>query len=787
MMQIVYFSQKDQFLTEMESLDTTKMFITPSPAKADGLRLRLQAESAGDVITIAKFSANLVDFLWSGQARPEVKRKADLLLIFGILKEKHLPELGFEQFTQAYNLFSDLRSFSLNTDALTSVLEEQPEIIKKAVLLFWKLLEMTGFHDEHSAYREITERLRTHDFQDELDVAYIFWGFQHLNGQQIDLLKALALRYRVIIPFPLELKNKVKRSDWISWLIDSRTEERILQALPKNPTASWIPINSREIALNLKDVLKPYDQIVLGVSKLNSLHLDIVPSQDVLFKIPVEILNQELNEVSASLIKFKGSHEDLLGHCSAQMNSYRTLKHFRAWQLYVESLQSIGELTDSSFEVDHFFIKVLNEVVRLNQPRTSYVPVSSHKMTIDLKDMSSLEELDRRRRVIFCLDERFEDIQNLGQNYAESIQKILTTLGPTKRNELELHYRHWEMTDLLTQGEIIILMNQEILKHSLVWKRLFSKTKLLKIEKNSSTIARPIRDHFKTIPMKKFNGHFSASKIQAYIDCPRNFYFRYVDHVFPDVKIKRDFDPVVSGTVIHEIIETYFKEKMEFSNLPSITNRVMTNWMRKLNLDLPHEVYLQRELLFNHRASNGINFVQELARRSGEKISWIIEKDFQLNNDFTIKGKIDCLGIGQRHLFLLDFKSTEFSANSGSEIIGFEAIQLWAYAHAAATMIDNLDSYSVTLGYVVLDDPAKSIVVSWDDGLLDLIKSDKFCKITKVKRDLPSMLKEARERLISLANEIRDEKDFPAKPRSKDSCIYCELNKICVRSEVADV
>src|SRR3989338_7676028 len=145
MMQIVYFSQKNQFLTDLETYSGEKIFITPSPAKADGLRERLVAHSGPyDVITIAKFTSHLMQHLWEGQTKPSVKRKSELLLIFGILKNRYLPLLGFEQFTQAYNLFSDLRSFTLNEDALSSVLEEQPEEIRQAVKLFWQLLELTG-------------------------------------------------------------------------------------------------------------------------------------------------------------------------------------------------------------------------------------------------------------------------------------------------------------------------------------------------------------------------------------------------------------------------------------------------------------------------------------------------------------------------------------------------------------------------------------------------------------------------------------------------------------------
>jgi CRISPR/Cas system-associated exonuclease Cas4 (RecB family) len=787
MMQIVYFSDKDQLLNEFRQTEGAKIFVTPSPAKADSLRQILKNDTVDDVITIAKFSSFLMESLWTGGERLEVKRKADLLLIFGILKEKYLPDLGFEQFTQAYNLFSDLRSFSLNLQALSPILEEQPEIIKSAVLMFWKLLELTGFHDEHSAYREITEKLRTHDSVEALDKIYVFWGFQHLNGQQIDLLKALSIRYQVIIPFPLDLREKIKLSDWPSWLRDLRTEEKVLQKLPRLPKANWLPVNSREIALNLQTILQPHDQIVIGVSKLGPPHLDLVPNQDVYFKIAVDILDHELTEVSAALEKFQGNHEELRRYCSSEMKSPRSMKYFRAWQLYEEALQSVSLLTDISLVVDHFLLRVLDQVVRLNQPRTSYVPVSSDRMTMKLLDFSSLEQLDRSKRVLLCIDERFDEVVALGQNYPESIQKSLLTLGPIKRNELELLFRNWEFKDLLGQAEVLILMNEGSQKHSLFWKRLLEDVKIHKINNNIRIHERYVCDYLQSFPKSNFSANLSASKLQSYIECPRNFYFSYVEKIFPDIKLEKDFDPLISGTIIHEVIELFFKNKIQLHDLRQLTTEVMRKWIGRLELSLPSDVFLQRELTFTHRAQNGILFIQELERRSGEIIEWTFEESFELNRHLSLKGRMDCLGKGAKHLFLIDFKSSEYSASSGSEIMKFDAVQLWIYAIAAAQKLGDLSHFNVTLGYVVLDDPSKSVIVSWDENLSENLKTHKMCKLTKVKEDFSTMLSHAHNRLLSLSSAIVEEKVFPPRPRTKDSCTYCELNKLCPKSELADV
>lgn len=787
MMQIVYFSQKQQFLTEMENIEGEKLYVAPSPAKADGLRSRLNASHSQDVVTIAKFTSTLVEQLWQDEEKPQVKRKADLLLIFGILKDRYLPELGYEQFNQAYNLFSDLRSFTLDQDALSTVLDEQPEIVKQAVLLFWKLLEVTGFHDEHGAYREIAEKLRSAPDIPELHKTYIFWGFQHLNGQQVDLLKALAIRYNVIIPFPYSLKDKLKKSDWVSWLKDIKTSEVDLEVKEQSPKANWLNINSREISFQLKGLLKDGDQVILGVSRLTSSHLDIVPSQKVSFKIPCEILGNELKEVSETMKSFRGTHQELHQYCLDEMKKPRTLKHLRAWQLYAEALQSISEQTDELIKIDSFLLKVLAEVVALNQPRTSYVPASPEKLTIDLKDMSSLEDVSRDRRVILCIDERFEDIQSLGQNYTESIQKALAALGPLKRNELELLFRQWEFRDLFSNAEVVVLMNEGTLKHSLIWKRLFADIELNRIVRESERPERKLMDHFQTLAKKTFNGSYSASKLQTYIDCPRKFYFSYVDKVFPEINLVKDFDPMISGTIVHKIIERYFNENIKVEDIKGLITEVMATYIKENHLVLPQEVYLQRELIFTHRSLNGIQFIRKIEETFNEKINWQIEAPFRVSEPFNINGRIDCIGVSDKYIILLDFKSTEYSASSNAEVSDYEAIQLWVYAHASASMVESFDKKTVILGYVVLDDPSESNLLTSDEETALKLKEAKFCKNTRLKDEFPLKLNEAREKMMALTLAIEAEKNFSAKPRKNTTCTYCELNKVCVKTEVTDV
>ncbi len=792
MMQIVYFSRKAQFLTEMQNIAGEKVYITPSPAKADGLRTLLIENASSDVVTIAKFTSELIMQLWPVGAAPEVKRKADLLLIFGILKNKYFPDLGYEQFSQAYNLFSDLRSFTLNEDALMSVLDEQSEEVRTAVQLFWQLLSATGYLDEHGAYQAIAESLRSAEEIIELKKTYIFWGFQHLNGQQIDLLKALSIRYQVVIPFPLALKDKLKKSDWTSWLRDSKVIETDLPLLPQSPKASWIKINSREISLNLQNLIKPHDQIVLGVSKLSPLHLDIVPSRNVFYKIPHQLIEAELNELSYELkeeLKSKKTFSDLELFLSnkkneklKEINKTHAFKYFKALELYQDAILLVKELTDEEIKVDRFFLKLLQEVVALNQPRTSYVPFASHELNIDLKDMSSLEDVKRERRVVLCIDERFDEIQGLGQNYTDTIQKALSALGPLKRSELELLFKKWELNDLFTQGEVVVLMSETTLKHSLIWKRLFIDVEMVSMPNQAQVNNRKISDYFKNTTIKSFSGTYSASKFQTFLDCPRKFYFNYVDKVFPSISLKNDFDSLMSGTISHKIIEIFHKNKSTIEDLPLLVKTIMNEYITKEKIFLPRDKFLKHEIVFYQRSYNGIQFLKKIENILGYPVVWSMEEEFSFNEGYDLKGKIDCIGIIQNMVFLLDFKSTKYGASTNVEVEQLESLQLWTYAKAASKTIKDFDSKSVILGYISLDSPGDSNLLFTDSELTEKFRAAKICKQQTFKIPFPELFKSAQGKMLEVSLAISSEKLFPAQPRKTDVCTFCELTKVCIKT-----
>ncbi len=794
MMQIVYFSQKSQFLTDMEKLRGEKLYITPSPAKADSLRSKLVSISSQDVMTVAKFTSELMGVFWNEADRPLVKRKSELLLIFGIMKNKYLPHLGFEQFTQAYNLFSDMRSFSLNAEALAPVLEEQPSEIRDAVGLFWKLMELTGYLDEHGAYQRLAEILRSEEEQEKLKKTYIFWGFQHLNGQQIDLLKALSIRYSVIIPFPSSLRDNLKRSDWISWLVDHKVEEKFLPEIKREPKALWFPINSREIALSLQHHLESKTQIVLGVSKLSSQYLDLVPAGGVGFKIPHTLLMNELSELGQALqteLPEEAHLSDMNEWLKTKKKDYlrdevhrkMPFKKLKVLQLFEETTRVIQELTDDDIPLDHFYLKLIQEVSALNQPRTSFVPLLKTEVELSLRDMSSLEDIDLDSKVIVCIDDRFDELQGLGQSYPENIQKVLSTLGPIKRNDLELLFKQWEFENLCSKASVTVLMPQEVLKHRLVWKKIFDSISLKKASLPESRVPRKLLDTLNG-EKKGYLGSFSASRLQTYVDCPRKFYYSYVDKVTPSLSLEKDIDAALSGTIIHKLIEEYYKRKLQEEDLPKLVQEIFGKIIIERKLHLPKEVYLQRSLIFQHRSYNGINFLTGLENLAQEKIAWNIEDEFEITDEIKLNGKIDCWGVSAEHLFLLDFKSSKAAASTNIEIETMESLQLWVYALAAQKKLPDLAKKSIVMGYIVLDDPSESNLLMSDEVMYRKIKESKISRAKMLDKDFFDSLKNAQEKILLLAQDIKQDKLFIPKPRKPHVCVYCELSPVCLKGEV---
>lgn len=774
MMQFVYFNDSSNLWNWINDNYSNALYVSPSPAKADGLRSRLQNNGINtDVLTINKF---LSDLILEKKLDLNLKRKSELFLIFGWLRPNYFPELTFEQFSNAYTLFSELRSFTLDLEALNPILELQDASVKKAIELFWEILKLTNFSDEHGAYHEITQSLRAEHLS-EGRKHFVFWGFQHLNGLQVDFLKALSIRDDVIIPFPASLKDKLKNSDWPSWLTDGLSQFECIDEKEENSLeVRWRKTNSRELSLQLKNEIKTKDQVILGVNKIEPAHLHLLPFAGTRFKIPHQLIKNEIAGYFNKMVPMDfEDFEEKLDRDLTSAIAEQNFKLIRVIQLIKEALASMDDITNSKPNVDHFFIYLLKEIVELNQPRTSYISLGHTNESVDLKSFGDIESVDTSKRVIFCLDDRFGDLVSLGQGYSLELMRHLSVLGPLKRSELDLEFKKWELEEIVKQNNTLLLMPEGLLKHSLSWSKMLEGINIVPEDFELEREERKILDYYKDKKFKMFEGSLSASKIRSYLECPRKFYFNYIEKVFPDVVLSTELDPRIRGTLSHKIIELAVKDKVD--DVLTLTKKVLDEEVK--GLKLKDEEYQNNLILLSLRSANGLAVLKNIEDLLKINANWIMEDRFSFNLQEAFNGQIDCYAVTDDYLILLDFKSTSSATPGLKKIISYDDLQIWTYLLGLMEKGIEVKNKSLIVGYVVLDEPSKSVLLFSDDDLSKEFKA--FYSANPLKAELSESLEEVKEKLNESSLKIKNDSTFSANPLNADVCTFCDLSRICMK------
>ncbi|GEM_PF-1401800 len=794
MLQLVYYGAPQQFIEEMSSTweVSETVWIAPSPSKTDALREQLQSVLKTQVtsITMAKFLSELVAACPDKTIGEKVKRKADLLLIFGALRTKYSPDLSFEEFVMGYNIFSEIRSFSLDLVAMESVLAEYDEKIRKAVLLFWQLLDSLQFYDEHALTQSLSENLRAHDFYEGKQKNFIFWGFGHLNGQQIDLLKALSIRHNIIVPLPAQIKGQLKKSDWPSWLMDHKVEESEVGFLTSKVSINRRWINTRTVSPAIKNWVSENPdqklQILIGVNKLTPNDLHLIPLDRFNCKVPIDwtlIERAKFHDVLVSAIEEIPHTHELKNWLTKLAKLERRPKELKVIQLYLEALKKLDDLSDEAWEINDFFLHVLGDVVALNAPRLSTVPLVSGESLVQIFDLSQIDQIVADIPLMVVLDERFDEPLSLQPLYSEKIEKELISIGPVKRPEFELNIKRSEFLRLMDERATIFLP-PELLKHQLIWKRFFENVEWIDIEAKQSTKETKLKDVLKKYVQssvtEKFS--FSASKVQTYVDCPQKFYFQYIDKIFPRVQLKQDIDPMDAGTFVHHMIELYLKSHTEIDEgiLWSLIKSEMSILKTQNHLQLSEEVEHERSIQYYHRTLNGLSYLKQLSTVLEFEPKWVIEDSFQWNDKFKLNGQIDCFYTSENLLVVLDFKSSAASASSFTDVKSLESIQLWVYLLEMSKRWEKPPS-QIVMGYVVLEAPQKSKLLVWGEDTYEQIKINKFTSVKLMENDVSNDIETGINHIESIVQAMREDKDFSPQPRKKTACLFCDLQSYCLK------
>lgn len=770
MSKIILFNQSDNlyaYFKEIFSSDSPAIVITPSPLIADALRKKLADESIFDVITISKFLKGELQELIEEDLSEKFKGKSELILMLSTLWKKLNLGQDFDLFMRCFNLLTDFRSFSLNTDILETVLENYDDTISLGVLRMHQVMTQLDLYDEHRSYFELSSCYREGQIPIENmgKRNIIFYGFDFLSGSQVDLLNSLGIRDEVYIPFFENVFKAKSDFDWISWLKFEDDPIVLDKKSDVKKEASYI-----EYAKNYLPALilnkDPYGEcdILLGTKRASLEQVLEVNVCGSLFKIGANIFDEELAVLIDTLHEEKDLYIDSIDvrlEKALKSQSYRELKTIKVFQ---ETFINWKNLSEANNSLTLFDIKVFKEVLALDLPRVSLINTQRETFKNEIFSLTNIENIKEEKNLIIALASDYGSIKSTVTKYNKDVEKYLASIGPIRRPQFEFEILK-EKIQTLASSNIVFLSEFGLIERDYYWKEVLSGFDL---KDGVCPDFEQKKHQYLDYPVEKTQlGRYSATMLQTYDDCPRKYFFNYIQKLSPKFDFLLEVDLLTKGQLEHSLIEQYVSTYDLFSksDYNHLKREIINKNLDEKNINLINMKELEGEL-------------DALCRPMIEKLLKIKVMDktticFETSlDDKRVRGSIDCIIENDKDIFILDFKRGGGSIPTQKDFLNFEKIQLWFYANYYRT------EKCVSLGYVNLSENDKSLLYIGDESekvLSEILgaKAQVFKDGFEVKLD---QYKKHEERLIQKINV--DESFLPA-PKATKVCSYCHFKTTC--------
>lgn len=753
MLEVVLY-QSNQDLFEQLSADTNRQIICPSPSVADNLRLSLPHS---DIITISKWVSNHLKNLKESKSR-----KSDLMLNLAAVWRHYFPAGKAAHFREAFDLFTELRSFTLELELLSEFFKELEEDMVKSILIFWTYLIQEKIVDEHLSYQKITESNHL--------IPLAFVGFKHMSGVQIDMLRRLSETQEVLLLFPRPVFDESLSNDWIKWL-EPNISMPDSGKLHNKYLKVMVPVKGKVNELLSAFVLENDHDLVLATTTPKFLHFQeihqnhsFLKSSDDLFSGAIDEVVQKLKLIcEAQNFSIKASELilklDNYKKAAVMSGDYRLYKSI---ELTVTSIEQYSLLQE---KIDNFAIEIIAETVMLNAPRTSVV---SLEKTIDrsIADINALNFRSSFKPLAVIATNGVNNFRSNEKILSENMTKALRVIGPIKRAGLDYLFYKKDLIETLSHPDSVLIIEQELLDSDLSWKEIL---KFFEIDFRSAFIKKDAKALFDFIGNKMKKGpfvksSFSATSLQTYIDCPRKYYFSYIHKLDNRPEVKNNLSADELGKLEHAVIAAYFEKVSSLNIIDRTLHRdlcwqMFSKLLIDKNMDLNKSESSKSFHEVLHYSLNGILFLADFA-----EINNVLQYKFEIplsDNRWSLKGSIDCIAVlPMSKIAVFDFKRSAAATGTKSETVEFKKIQLWVYL---LTLIEKKEIVSA-FGYVNLSDLA-------DDKLL--FTSDEASEI------VTNSIERLQQYIEKIIFELNSRTDFEPLPRDNKVCTYCPVTLFC--------
>ncbi len=785
-----------RFREGLESWD----IICPNPSIADAMRnsvTRYDGPLEFETLTINKF---LQDLFVKFYPEDKVVRKSHLLKYLATIWKNIYPDQRDSFFHQAFNVFTDLRSFTLNPTLIEDILEHYDDVVAGAIRYFWKIVESENLIDEHQAYQNILDALSDPSFRDHGELfsrGLIFTGFTHLSGNQVELLKFIGKYTDVILPIPAEVMKDSLRTDWVDWV---KTQADIIEE--KEAHKFVTPLKRYTFARGQGNLI--FNELFKKEGKGNILFVNSsigmkevleVPSRHSFYKSELDLFNGLLKKTVESL------EENFLKHLgdtaqAQEMKSYlselqksivvkknKSMKDFLEIKLlgaFVKEIDDWAELSEINERISNFDMQILIEMTKLNLPRSFNIPILED-VNHSILSLKELYQIDLNSKNYIFADAGHDLSMGGATQYPKDVQEILISLGPMRRKGLDLLFYISQLKEILASSNSTLLLESGLEKHDPTWSHLLAN---FEVQDQDSSINRDkieLADEVINLTNFKEVEKLSPTRMQSYLECPRKYYYQYILKLGAEPEKVGAVDSRVLGDIEHKVVQIYLRDAHPWDE--KVFDEILNN---TLDTDLP-SYYKEDSTLYDEIYAEVRFFakqsIHELLKLRNIDPDIVFEVERKMESEEAI-GSADVMAFSKKMgPILLDLKRSSGSIPVKAEVESLKKIQLWYYLNFSLGKDVLPESYAL-MGYINLSDPDNSLVFYQDPDINMKLSEEEFLSgnsLVPFKEDIRTYLELFQEMYSSTLKRMNIDKDFKINPETSASCNYCPGAAICSR------
>ncbi len=757
--------------------DIPTTVVLPNPSLADDLRGRFLDKDV-DLITISKFMD-----IELGQ-----KKEDKAHLIFDLIKcyKKSFKEPSFEQFLHCFNHFTDLRSFTLEFSLIEEVLPEFDEEVAKALSLFWKETNENSLLDEHSSYYKLSEK-----FKDQKVVGssknIIFYGFSHLSAVQVDMVQALSRHYNVYIPILKRVYLKCHGSDWIKWIDTSFDFQEEVNVPPSaKGKVAFYPKNKMAEFMSVCPILPQEGKVDFYIlsKNLNFNQVNEIPLSNLNFKVKSDLFSNKLKSFFES---FKGQDapDEIENKIKEELNKDFEKKDFRLLKILYQIKENLKYFDKN---LDRFDLNALEYVVSLELPRNYSTPLLAKEAIGEIRDRGGLISYEPKNLNIILAASDEASIKVGGAKYPKKVEEFLMAIGPIQNSYLEFLNTQEILREIFEDKNTLLIAEHGCEKTDEAMEQIISKLRIEPLEIIFGTDYKEPKDHLDKYIIKKEEEQktLSSSKLQSYVDCPRKFYFSYLNKIQSESP-KVTFSPMQLGSIEHAVIGAYLEKNNEYIE-DEFIKTAKEQFDKYIIQNKMNPSPMEKDRAFIEVKDFSFNGIIELLKLKNIFLDcdFGFEKELIKTDDLPVNGRLDVIMSSKEGYGVLDFKRSKASIGSGNQLLEFKKIQPWFYLNHYPLA----DKTCLFLGYINLSDPKTSLIYCQDQSILERLKEGNFLEGKNIQTHkeeedkIPNLLIKFSEFEKENFIKMNHEKNFWARPSSSNTCDYCSVNQICPKDGV---